>query len=64
MVFAGDAEAVLEELAEAWDTTVPEVLRRAIAIAAFFERQRREGASVLLVRGAGKTIEHVDFVFS
>lgn len=61
ITFAGEAKAVLEELAEAWDTTVPEALGRAIAIAAFFERQQRDGAAVLVARHAGRTIEHVQF---
>lgn len=60
----GDAQAAVEELADEWNTTVSEVIRRAIVITAFFQRQQKEGATVLVTRDGGKTIENVHFVFS
>jgi hypothetical protein len=53
----------MERLADEQGVTLSEVIRRALALAAFFDEQQREGAEILLTRDDGKTLEKVHFLF-
>ncbi|MCA1670919.1 MAG: ribbon-helix-helix protein, CopG family [Actinobacteria bacterium] len=59
-----EAAGAVRQLAEKDGITVSEVLRRAISVERFVVEQLDTGASFLITRDDGATVEKVHFVFA
>jgi hypothetical protein len=55
----GEAEEIVVRLAEKRDSTFSDVVRRALALAAFFDEETSRGGTFLITYDNGKTFERV-----
>lgn len=54
-----EAEKILETLAEQRGMTLSDVVRRALALVAFYEEETSKGGAILVTHDNGKTFERV-----
>lgn len=58
----GQAEEIVTRLADDRGITISEVIRRALALADYFDRQTTTGAKVLVTQDKGKTFREIEFL--